>query len=123
VKRPGWTSSRTARRWLAVGGLVLLFLAGRVALRTFETETRLADGPRVYGTCKAPWKSARIADPGERFTLFVMTGAAPDRRSEGDAALGARCRHEARRRIALAVALLGGGGMLVWLAVPDRPRR
>jgi hypothetical protein len=120
VKRPGWTSSRTARRWLAVTALVLLFLAGRVALRSFGAQTRLPDGARVYATCKAPLESARIGDPGDRFTLWVMTGAPAERRPEGIAALGALCQENARRRMALVVAVLAGGGVLAWLAMPER---
>lgn len=120
MRRPEWAGGRAARRWLAVGAVVLLFLAGRGALQSFGAQTRLYDGARVYATCKAPWQSAFIGDPGERFTLWVMTGAPASRRSEGVAALGALCQERARRRMALAAALLGGGGFLAWLALPER---
>lgn len=123
MKRPGWTSSRTTRRWLAVAALVLLFLAGRLALRSFGAETRLSGGARVYATCKAPLESARIGDPGSRFTLWVMTGAPAERRPEGIAAVGALCQENARRRMAVVVAALAGGGVLAWLAMPGGLRR
>jgi hypothetical protein len=123
VKRPRWASSRTTRRWLAAGALLLLFLAGRMALRSFGAQTELAGGARVYATCKAPLESARIGDPGERFTLWVMTGAPSERRPEGIAALGALCQENARRRMALVVALLAGSAVLAWLALPERISR
>jgi hypothetical protein len=122
VKRPDWTSSRAARKWLAVGAVVLLFLAGRVATRTFGTQTTLSDGARAMATCKAPWQSARLAAPGQRFTLWVMTGGTGKLREEGVAALGARCRTRARRRMAFAVVLLAGSAACTWLAVPPRNR-
>jgi hypothetical protein len=122
VKRPGWTSSRVGRQWLAVGAVVLLFLAGRVALQSFGAQTTLSDGARGYATCKAPWRSARAPEPAQRFTLWVMTGGTGTRRDEGVAALGERCRHRARRRVGFAVAMLAGSGTLTWLAIP-RMRR
>jgi hypothetical protein len=106
-----------------VGAVVLLFLAGRAALRSFGTETVLTDGARAYATCKAPWRSARIADPGHRFTLWVMTGGTGTRRAEGVAAVGERCRDRGRRRMGLTVGLLGGGAVLAWVARPERLRR
>jgi hypothetical protein len=117
------TLGRAARRWLVVGAVLLLFGAGRLAVRTFGVETSLPGGVRGYATCKAPWHSASAGDPGDRFTLFVMTGAAAGRRNEGVAALGQLCRDRGRVRMALAVLLLGGGGVLAWLARPERIRR
>lgn len=117
------TLGRTARRWLVVGAVLLLFAAGRLAVRTFGVETSLPGGVRGYATCKAPWHSARVGDPGDRFTLFVMTGAAAGRRNEGVVALGELCRDRARRRMGFAVLLLGGGGVFGWLAMPERIRR
>ena len=107
---------------MVVGAVVLLLLAGRVATRSFGTETTLSDGARAYAVCKAPWRSARIARPGERFTLWVMTGGTGKLREEGVATLGARCRLRARGRMALATGMLAGAGLLVWLAVPRPPR-
>jgi hypothetical protein len=101
---------------------VLLLLAGRVATRSFGTQTMLSDGARAYATCKAPWRSARVAPPAERFTLWVMTGGTGKLREEGVATLGARCRLRARGRMALAATMLAGAGLLVWLALP-RPTR
>jgi hypothetical protein len=106
-----------------VGAVVLLFVAGRAALRSFGTETTLSDGARAYATCKAPWRSARIAAPGHRFTLWVMTGGTGTRRAEGVAVVGERCQDRARRRMAFAVVLLGGGVALAWVARPERLRR
>jgi hypothetical protein len=106
-----------------VGALLLLLGAGRVALRTFGVETRLPDAVRAYATCKAPWQAARIGAAGDRFTLFVMTGAAAGRRNEGVVALGQLCRDRARHRMGLAVLLLGGGAVLAWLALPERMPR
>ena len=123
MSRPDWLASRTARRWMAVAALVLLLLAGRAALRSFGTETTLSDGARAYATCKAPWRSARIADPGHRFTLWVMTGGTGTRRAEGVATVGERCRDRARRRMGLTVVLLGGGAVLAWVARPEKLRR
>src|SRR5437016_4457774 len=111
MKRPQWAASPTARRWLVVAGVVLLLLAGRVATRSFGTQTTLSDGARAYATCKAPWRSARIAPPAERFTLWVMTGGTGKLREEGVATLGARCRLRARGRMALATTLLAGAGL------------
>ena len=123
MKRPRWAASPTARRWMAVAAVVLLLLAGRVATRPFGTQTTLSDGARAYATCKAPWRSARIVQPAERFTLWVMTGGTGKLRAQGVDALGARCRLRARGRMALAVTLLAGAGLLTWLALPPRPRR
>ena len=121
VKRPGWAATTTGRRWLVVGAIVLLLLAGRLATRSFDTKTTLSDGARAYATCKAPWRSARIAPPGERFTLWVLTGGTGKLREEGVATLGARCRLRGRGRMAVATTLLAGAGLLTLLAVP-RPR-
>lgn len=99
---------------------MLLLLAGRVALRSFGAETTLSDGARAYASCKAPWRSARVAPPAERFTLWVMTGGTGERRAEGVAALGARCRSQARRRMGFSAVLLAGSGVLTWLALPPR---
>ena len=107
---------------MVVGAIVLLLLAGRVATRSFGTETTLSDGARAHAVCKSPWRSARIAHPGERFTLWVMTGGTGKLREEGVATLGARCRLRARGRMALAAGMLAGVGLLLWLAVP-RPTR
>lgn len=117
------TLGRTARRWLVVGAVLLLFAAVRVTVRTFGVETSLPGGVRAYATCKAPWHAARIGDPADRFTLFVMTGAAAGRRNEGVVALGRLCQDRARLRVGLAVLLLGGGGIGAWLARPERIRR
>ena len=122
MKRPAWAATTTGRRWLVVGAIVLLLLAGRLATRSFDTKTTLSDGARAYATCKAPWRSARIAAPAERFTLWVMTGGTGKRREEGVATLGARCRLRARGRVAVATTLLAGAGLLTLLAVP-RPTR
>jgi hypothetical protein len=99
---------------------VLLLAAGRAALRQFGAEATLSDGARAYATCEAPWRSARVAAPADRFTLWVMTGGTGDRRAEGVSALGARCRVRARRRMAFAAAVLAGGGVLTWLTLPPR---
>jgi hypothetical protein len=122
MKRPRWATSSTARRWLVVGAVVLLLLAGRVATRSFGTQTTLSDGARAMATCKAPWRSARIAPPAERFTLWVMTGGTGKLREEGVATLGARCRLRARGRMALATTMLAGACLLGWLALA-RPTR
>ena len=121
MNRPQWAASTTARRWLAVAAVGLLLLAGRVATRSFGTQTTLSDGAKAYATCKAPWRSARIAPPADRFTLWVMTGGTGKLREEGVATLGSRCRLRARGRMALATTLLAGAGLLTWLAV--RPRQ
>ena len=115
-------ASPAARRWLVVGAVVLLLLAGRMATRSFGTQSTLSDGARAFATCKAPWRSARIAVPAERFTLWVMTGGTGKLREEGVATLGARCRLRARGRIALATTMFAGAGLLGWLALP-RPSR
>jgi hypothetical protein len=120
VKRPRWAATPAARKWLVAAAVVVLLLAGRVATRSFGTQTVLSDGARAYATCKAPWRSARIAPPGERFTLWVMTGGTGKRREEGVSTLGARCRLRARGRMALATAMLAGSGLLAWLALPRR---
>jgi hypothetical protein len=123
MRRPDWTSSRAARKWLAVGALVLLVLAGRVATRSFGVQTTLSDGARAMATCKAPWLSARISPPAQRFTLWVMTGGTGKLREEGVATLGAHCRFRARRRMGFAAVLLAGSGAFTWLALPDRRRQ
>jgi len=122
MKRPQWAANPTARRWLVVAAVVLLLLAGRMATRSFGTQTTLSDGARAFATCKAPWRSARIAPPAERFTLWVMSGGTGKLREEGVATLGARCRLRARGRMALATTLLGSAGLLAWLALPRTPR-
>ena len=122
MKRPGWAATTKGRRWLVVGAIVLLLLAGRLATRSFDTKTTLSDGARAYATCKAPWRSARINPPAERFTLWVMTGGTGKLREEGVATLGARCRLRARGRMALATTMLAGAGLLTWVALP-RPTR
>ena len=122
MKRPRWAASSTARRWLVVGAVVLLLLAGRTAARSFGTQTTLSDGARAFATCKAPWRSARIAPPAERFTLWVMTGGTGKLRQEGIATLGTRCRLRARGRMALAITLLAGAALLGWLALPHLSR-
>ncbi|MGH9008356.1 MAG: hypothetical protein ACRDYF_00740 [Acidimicrobiia bacterium] len=123
MKRPRRAASSTARRWLVVGAVVLLLLAGRLATRSFDTKTTLSDGARAYATCKAPWRSARIALPADRFTLWVMTGGTGKLREEGVATLGARCRLRGRGRMAIVTAMLAGAGLLTWLAVPRPTRR
>ncbi|MEW6474884.1 MAG: hypothetical protein AB1679_21750 [Actinomycetota bacterium] len=123
MRRPAWASSTTARRWLAAAAVVLLFLAARAATRSFGTETVLSDGARAYASCKAPWRSARVARPAQRFTLWVMTGGTGQLRQEGVATLGARCRTQARHRMAFAASLFAAGGLCTWLALPPRTRR
>ena len=124
MRRPPWASSTTARRWLAVGAAVLLLIAGRVATNSFGTQTVLSDGARAAATCKAPWRSAIIAPPQQRFTLWVMTGGTGQRREEGIDTLGARCRTRARARLAFAGSLLAVSVLCTWLALPPRrPRR
>jgi len=113
-------TGRTARGWLAVGALVLLFLAGRAALRPFGVQTTLSDGARAFASCKAPWQSARIADPARRFTLSVVTGGTGQRRTEAVVELGARCRRRARRRLGVAAVLLAGTAVVAWLALRRR---
>ena len=122
MKRPGWAATPTARRWLVVAAIVLLLLAGRLATRSFDTKTTLSDGARAYATCKAPWRSARIAQPAQRFTLWVMTGGTGKLREEGVATLGNQCRLRARGRMAAATTMLAGAGLLTLLAAP-RPTR
>ena len=92
-------------------------------MRSFGTDTTLSDGARAYATCKAPWRSARIAAPGHRFTLWVMTGGTGTRRAEGVAVVGERCRDQARRRMGVAVMLVGAGGVLAWIGRPEKMRR
>ena len=123
MRQPAWASSTVARRWLAVGAVVLLLLAGRASLQSFGAQTVLSDGAKAYATCKAPWRSARIAPPAQRFTLWVMTGGTGKLREEGVAALGARCRTRARARMAVASTLLAGAAVLTWLALPPRRPR
>lgn len=122
MKRPEWASSRVARRWFAVGALLLLFLAGRSATRSFGVEATLSDGAHAYASCKAPWRSARVAPPAQRFTLWAMIGGTGKLRDEGVATLGARCRSRARARMGLAALALVGSGLLAWLALPPRRR-
>ena len=122
MKRPQWATSPTARRWVVVGAIVLLLVAGRLATRSFGAQATLSDGARAHAVCKAPWRSARITPPGARFTLWVMTGGTGKLREEGVATLGARCRLSGRGRMALATTVLAGAGLLAWLAVP-RPTR
>jgi hypothetical protein len=122
--RPAWAASPGARRWLVVAAVVLLLLGGRLATRSFGAETVLSDGAKAYASCKSPWRSARIDPPAQRFTLWVMSGGTGQRRDEGVAALGARCRSRARGRMLIATALFGGTAVLMWLALPPRrPRR
>lgn len=123
MKRPQWAASPTARRWLVVGAIVVLLLAGWLATESFGTQATLSDGARAYATCKAPWRAARIAPPAERFTLLVITGGTGKLREEGVATLGARCRLRARGRMAFATTMLAGVGLFAWLAVarPTRP--
>ena len=118
MKHPAWATSGLARKWLVAGAVVLLFLAGRVATRSFGVQATLSDGARAMATCKAPWRSARIAPPGQRFTLWVMTGGTGTLREEGVVALGSRCRLRARRRMAFATVLLIGSAACTWLAIP-----
>lgn len=120
MKRPGWTSSRVARQWLAVGAVVLLFLAGRAAMRSFGTDATISGGARAYATCKAPWQSARTTVRAKRFTGLLIIPGTGILRAEGVAALGDRCRDRARRRMGLAVVLLAGSGALAWLALPQK---
>lgn len=89
-----------------------------MATRSFGTQTTLSDGAKAYATCKAPWRSARIAAPADRFTLWVMTGGTGKLREEGVSTLGSRCRLRARGRMALATTLLAGAVLLGWLALP-----
>jgi hypothetical protein len=124
MRRPPWASSPTARRWLAVAALVLLLISGRVATHSFGTQSLLSDGAKGLATCKAPWRSAVIASPQDRFTLWVMSGGTGQRREEGIATLGARCRTRGRARMAFAGSLLAVGALCTWLALPPRrPRR
>ncbi|MCA1846775.1 MAG: hypothetical protein LC792_26995, partial [Actinobacteria bacterium] len=74
MKHPAWARSGAARKWLVAGAVILLFLAGRAATRSFGVQTTLSDGARAMATCKAPWRSARVAPPADRFTLWVLTG-------------------------------------------------
>jgi hypothetical protein len=99
---------------------VLLLLAGRLATQSFDTKATLSDGARAYATCKAPWRSARIAPPSQRFTLWVMTGGTGKLREEGVATLGSRCQVRARGRMAAATTMLAAAGVLTWLAIPSR---
>ena len=122
MPRPPWASSRVARRWFAVGAVVLLFVAGRSATRSFGVEATLSDGARAYASCKAPWRSARVAPPAQRFTLWAMIGGTGQLRDEGVATLGARCRSRGRGRMGFAALALIGSGVLAWLALPTRTR-
>ena len=118
MKRPAWAASTVARRWLVVGAVLLLLLSMRVASRSFGAETVLSDGAQAYATCKAPWRSARVAKPSQRFTLWVMTGGTGKLRAEGVTALGARCRTDARQRMLFSGSLLAAGVLCAWLALP-----
>lgn len=120
--RPDWARSAAARGWLVAGAVVLLLLGGRVASQPFSAQTVLSDGAEAYASCKAPWRSARVAAPAQRFTLWVMTGGTGKLREEGVATLGARCRTKARRRMALVTTMLAGTAVLSWLALPNRAR-
>jgi len=100
-----------------VAALLLTLVGGRAALRSFGTHTVLSDGAKAYASCKAPWRSARIVPPHQRFTLWVMTGGSGERRDEGVASLGARCRTGARVRMAFAAAMVGAAATLTWLAL------
>ena len=122
MKRPEWASSRVARRWFAVAALLLLFLAGRSATRSFGVEATLSDGARAYASCKAPWRSARVDPPAQRFTFWAMIGGTGRLRAGGVATLGARCRSGARGRMALAATGLAGSVVLALLALPPRKR-
>ncbi len=122
MRRPRWAETPTARRWLMVGAVLLLLVAGRQATRSFGTEATLSDGARAAATCKAPWRSARITPPAERFTLWVMIGGTGKLREEGVATLGDRCRVRGRGRMAFATTMLAGAGLFAWLAFP-RPTR
>ena len=122
MRRPDWAGSSAARRWLVAAAVVLLLLAGRVASQSFSAQAVLSDGARAYASCKAPWRSARVAAPAQRFTLWVMTGGTGMRRDEGVATLGARCRTKALRRMVLVATMLTGTAGLTWLALPNRPR-
>ena len=101
---------------------MLLLVGSRVAVRPFGAQTVLSDGARAYATCKAPWRSARVGPPAQRFTLWVMTGGTGKLREEGVATLGARCRMRARRRMGFAAVLLVGSAACTWLALPPRFR-
>ena len=122
MKRPHWTDGWAARRWLVVAAVVLLLLGGRVAMRSFGAQAVLSDGAKASAVCKAPWRSARIAAPADRYGLWVMSGGTGKLREEGVSALGARCRTRGRRRMAVATALLAAAALAVWLALP-RPER
>ena len=121
--RPAWAASTPVRRWLAVGVVLLLLLAGRAATRSFGTQTVLSDGAKAFATCKAPWRSAVVAPPHQRFTLWVMTGGTGQLREEGVVTLGARCRTRARARLAFAASLLAVTALCAWLALPPRRPR
>jgi hypothetical protein len=122
MRRPAWASSTAARRWSALGAVLLLLLAARVSLRSFGTAAVLSDGAKGKASCKAAWRSAVIGPPQQRFTLWVMTGGTGKLRDEGVNALGARCRTRARARVGFAVSLLAVGGLCVWLAIPASRR-
>lgn len=117
MKRPEWASSPVARRWFVVGAVLLLFFAGRSATRSFGVEATLSDGARAYASCRPPWRSARVAPPAQRFTLWAMIGGTGRLREEGVATLGARCRSRARARVGYAALALVGSGLLTWLAL------
>lgn len=121
--RPAWASSPTARRWLAVGAVLLLLLAGRAASRSFGTQTVLSDGAKAFATCKAPWRSARVGLPQQRFTRFAVIGGTGKLRQEGVDTLGARCRTRGRARMAFAASLLAVSALCTWLALPPRRPR
>ena len=123
MRRPPWASSPTARRWLAVAAALLLLISARVATHSFGTQTVLSDGAKALATCRSPWRSAVVAQPQQRFTLWVMSGGTGQRRDEGIAVLGARCRTRARARMAFAASLLAVGALCTWLALPPRRPR
>jgi hypothetical protein len=117
VNHPAWAQHRSARRWLVFIAVLLLVFAGRVAMRSFDARAVLSDGAKAYATCKAPWRSAHVASPSERFTLWVMSGGTGKLRDEGVATLGARCRTKARRRLAFSTMLVAAGAFSAWLAL------
>lgn len=121
MNRPDWARSSAARRWLGAGAVILVLLAGRMASQSFSAQAVLSDGARAYASCTPPWRSARVADPAQRFTLWVMTGGTGKLRREGVATLGARCRSKGRRRMALVVTMAAGTAVFTWLALSGRP--
>jgi hypothetical protein len=90
-------------------------------MRSFGAQAVLSDGAKASAVCQAPWRSARIAAPADRYGLWVMSGGTGKLREEGVSALGTRCRTEARRRMAVATALLAAAALAGWLAL-SRPK-